>query len=381
MDSARDLFAYFEPADTSLLANRIPYHYPPLGDEVVFLNNGSVNSDLDQSQLVVFGYPGSSASVSVKKHLYSLGNQFPGFSILDLGTLRKGKTAADTKSALRDVVNELGKRQKTIIIIGGKTKDTLSVYDGYAKLERPVNICGIGSGIPISTDIDSTKSHYLNNILLNKSNKLFDYTHLAYQTYFTSTAILELLDQLFFNHIRLGYIRQDIKDSEPEFRNADILSFSMSSIRESDAPFTDHPGPNGLYAEEACQLGKYAGLSDRLSCLMMTDLSSKGPVNESTASLSAQVVWHFIQGFYQRKNEYPFTDIKTYQKFIVNVPQVGHDINFFKSPKTDRWWLEVPYPSSKYSRSLYVACTPSDYRLACEGEIPDRWWKNFQRLS
>lgn len=248
-------------------------------------------------------------------------------------------------------------------------------------MEQTINICGIDAGIPLSAELKSPKSHYLNKILLNKNNKLFDYTHLAYQAYFTSPAILELLDQLFFNHIRLGNIRQDIRETEPEFRNTDILSFSMSSIRESDAPSSVHPGPNGLYAEEACQLGRYAGLSERLSCFFINDLNPDRPGIQSTTALSAQIIWHFIQGFFQRKNEYPFTDLSNYQKFIVNVPQVGHDINFYKSPKTNRWWLEVPYPGATYKRSLFVACTNSDYQLACKGEIPDRWWKNFQRLS
>jgi formiminoglutamase len=381
MDSGRDLFAYFEPTDTRLLSNKIPFHYPTLGDNVNFITKDSPGSDLEHAQIVIFGYPDSAESIMIRKQLYSLSNHFPSLSILDMGTLRKGKTKADTDSGLRDVIAELGRKQKTIIIIGGKTKDTLLIYNGYSLLEQRINICGIDAGIPLSTEKTRPKSHYLNKILLNPENLLFDYSHLAYQAYFTSPAIIELLDQLFFNHIRLGRIRQDIRESEPEFRNTDILSFSMSAIRESDAPSSDHPGPNGLYAEEACQLTRYAGLSERLTCFFLNDTAPNETGNQPTATLAAQMIWHFLQGYFQRKMEYPFTDITNYQKFIVNVPQVGHDINFYKSPKTNRWWLEVPYPETKYSRSLYVACTHSDYQIACEGEIPDRWWKNFQRLS
>ncbi len=381
MATGRDLFAYFEPADTSLLSSRIPFQYQPLGDQVNFLNSDSSETDLDSAQIVIFGYPDSPESLMIKKHLYALSDHFPASSILDMGTLRKGKTKADTESGLRDVVAELGRKQKTFILVGGKTKDTFPVYNAYALLEQRVNICGIDAGIPLSIEMKSPNSHYLNKILLDPKNRLFDYTHLAYQAYFTSPAILELLDQLFFNHIRLGRIRQDIQESEPEFRNTDILSFSMSAIRESDAPASDHSGPNGLYAEEACQLSRYAGLSERLSCFFLNDFSAKGAKDQRSTALAAQIIWHFLQGFFQRKSEYPFKDIRSYQKFIVNVPQVGHDLLFYKSQKTKRWWLEVPYPESKYSRSIFVACTPSDYQMACNGEIPDRWWKNFQRLS
>ena len=307
MDSGRDLLAYFEPSDKSILSGKAPFHYTTLGEEVSFITKESRESVIDQAQIVIFGFPGSVESVMIKKQLYTLSNHFPPFSILDLGMLRKGKTRADTESGIRDVVAELGKKQKTIIIIGGKTSDTLSLYNAYSKLEQSINICGIDSGIPLSVELKSSKSHYLNKILLDKKNKLFDYTHLAYQAYFTSPAILELLDQLFFNHIRLGSIRKDIRETEPEFRNTDILSFSMSAIRESDAPSSDHPGPNGLYAEEACQLGRYAGLSERLSCFFLNDLEPNNPDFQSTTALSAQMIWHFIQGFFQRKNEYSFT--------------------------------------------------------------------------
>ena len=99
-----------------------------------------------------------------------------------------------------------------------------------------------------------------------------------------------------------------------------------------------------------------------------------------TVNLSAQIIWHFIQGVNQRKLDYPFSSIKSYSKYIVNIPQAEHEINFYKSPKTDRWWLEVAYPDAKYPRSLYIACTYNDYKMACNGEIPDRWLKNYQRI-
>jgi hypothetical protein len=300
---------------------------------------------------------------------------------MDPGSIKKGKTKKDTETALRDVISELGKKQKPLIIIGGKPEDTLKIYEAYSKLEQPVNICGIDAGIPLSADKNPSKSHYLNKIILDPENKLFDYSHISYQAYFTSPAVLELLDHLFFNHIRLGNLRKDIKVAEPEFRNTDILSFSMSSIRNSDAPETQFSGPNGLYAEEACQLGRFAGLSDRLSCLHLNNFDRLSSDNQTTSMLAAQILWHFLQGFFQRKNEYPFQEISAYQKFIVNVSRLGQEIHFYKSPKTNRWWMEVPYPDSKHSRSLFVACTQSDYQTACDDEIPDRWWRNFQRLS
>lgn len=381
MGLGRDFLAYFEPVNKDSVSGNIAFDYPTLLDNLIFLDNDSKESVLDQAQIVIFAYPGSAISKKIRRQLYALSSHFPSGSIVDLGNLRKGKTKADTARGVQDVVEELGRLQKTIVVLGGKPEDTINLYDAYSLLEQPVNICGIDAGIPLSSSEKFPKSHYLNKILLNSENKLFDYTHLAYQAYFTSPSVVELIEKLFFNHIRLGRLRQDIREAEPEFRNTDILSFSMSAIRGSDAPSSEFPGPNGLYAEEACQLGRYAGLSERVRCLFINGLSLKPSDNQITEALTAQIIWHFLQGFFHRKKENPYTDISTFQKFIVNVPQVGHDIHFFKSPKTNRWWIEVPYPSKKNKRSLFVACSPSDYQAACEGEIPDRWWKNIQRLS
>jgi len=381
MEPAGDLLAYFEPVDHKSQVFTPPFHYSPLGSTVSFTTEKTGGKELEKAKLVIFSYPGSSEAALIRKQLYSLSSHFPGLPVTDLGALRKGKTKADTESGLKDVIAELSKMQKTLLIFGGDVQATYNVYKAYSTLEQTVNLCGVSAGIPLSTDMDSPSAPYLNKILLDPGNKLYEYSQLAYQAYYTSPQIIELIEQLFFNHLRLGILRRDIKEAEPDIRNSDILSFSMSSIRESDCPGNDHPGPNGLYAEEACQLGRYAGLSEKISCFFLNDIHSKGTPGKQASTLAAQIIWHFIQGFHQRKNEYPFGDIRKYQKFIVNVPGAGHDMHFYKSFKTGRWWLEVPYPGSKYERSLFAACTHSDYQIACAGEIPDRWWKNFQRLS
>jgi hypothetical protein len=28
-----------------------------------------------------------------------------------------------------------------------------------------------------------------------------------------------------------------------------------------------------------------------------------------------------------------------------------------------------------------ISCTEEDYRLAAQGEIPDRWWRNIRKLN
>jgi len=377
-ESLNDLFHYFDPVEIMHPA------ISPIGIGSGFGQQISVHRDtdipnLDKSSVFLLGTANHTKSDEIRKHLYALGG-FEGLNqVVDLGNFRNGKSSADTRKGWEDVLFEFGKKQKVLIILGGCTEDIGLIMNSLSRLEQTINLGLVSPDLHLSSDPEDIQGTYLNRVLLNPDSQLFDFTQLAYQSYFTDPQTLELLDKLFFSHVRLGELRIDIREMEPHFRNSDVFAFSMASVRHSDAPGTRLKSANGLYAEEACQLARYAGLSDKLSVFNLFDLPEK-EFHPVTANLSAQIIWHFIQGVTQRKLDYPFSSIKSYSKYIVNIPQAEHEINFYKSQKTDRWWLEVAYPDAKYPRSIYVACTSHDYQMACNGEIPDRWLKNYQRI-
>lgn len=374
-----DLFHYFNPVEIMHPA------ISPIGIESGFgqqisFHQGSEKPNLNKASVIILGTANHKKSDEIRRHLYALGG-FNGLNqVVDLGNFRKGKTNADTLKGWEDVIFELGKKQKILIILGGHTEGIGLIMNGLSRLEHPLNLGLVSPDLHLTSDPKNMQDTYLNRVLLNPDSQLFDFTHLAYQSYFTDPESLELLEKLHFSHVRLGELRMDIREMEPHFRNSDILAFSMASIRHSDAPGSRLKSANGLYAEEACQLARYAGLSDKLSVFNLFDMPEDDQNTQVTDNLSAQIIWHFIQGVNQRKSDYPFSSIKSYSKYIVNIPQAEHEINFYKSPKTDRWWLEVAYPDAQYPRSVYVACTYNDYQNACNGEIPDRWLKNYQRI-
>jgi hypothetical protein len=46
--------------------------------------------------------------------------------------------------------------------------------------------------------------------------------------------------------------------------------------------------------------------------------------------------------------------------------------------------MEVPHPStmdSKYERHHLIPCNHDDYELALKNELPDLWWRTFQKLK
>jgi len=58
----------------------------------------------------------------------------------------------------------------------------------------------------------------------------------------------------------------------------------------------------------------------------------------------------------------------------------GQDITFYKSLKTERWWMEIPAINPVTGLNYMISCNYEDYQMTSADEIPERWWKAFHRL-
>ena len=61
----------------------------------------------------------------------------------------------------------------------------------------------------------------MNDIITKNPSKLNNFTNLGYQTYLIAQEELDLMDKLFFDSFRLGEVLNDLKITEPVFREAD----------------------------------------------------------------------------------------------------------------------------------------------------------------
>ncbi|MCI5055002.1 MAG: arginase family protein, partial [Flavobacteriales bacterium] len=230
-----------------------------------------------------------------------------------------------------------------------------------------------------------TSDGFLNKIILHQPNYLFNFSNIGLQTYFENPDQILLMNKMFFDVYRLGEINKtNLPETEPIVRNADVVSFDVSAIRKSDAVGTSANSPNGFYGEEACQIVKYAGMSDKLSSIGFYEYNPRYDINNNTAMLIAQMVWCCIDGYYSRKKEFPISNKSEFLKFRVVLEDQSHEIVFYKSQKSDRWWMDVPYPMSKsvkYERHHLVPCSYKDYQQACDEDMPEKWWKTYQKLN
>ena len=305
---------------------------------------------------------------------------------VDLGDIRAGASEEDTYAAVQSVVAELVQMGIIPILLGGGHDLTIPMYAALESVGRPMNLVTVDPRLDVGGDpsVVSARNH-MNSVVMHEPNYLFDYANIGHQGYMTDPDTLELLERLQFEAIRLGSLLHNIQHIEPVVRNADLITLDVASIRASDHPASTHASPNGMTAEHFCQLSRYIGMSDRLLATGFfehnPDLDDRG----RGGHLVAQGVWHVLDGIYNQKGDHPKCSVDDYLRYVVDLPGEQHEIAFFKSPKSDRWWMDVPMPNADPSTpnqgGLLVPCTHDEYIEASEGSLPDRWWRTFQKLA
>lgn len=374
-------FDFLHPLSDDIIEHVQSLSSQNLGSKVV-LHSKSDFPDLDKVQLAIIGVlenRGDSNQINdvdlthIRKEFYSL---YPGnwqASIADLGDIKAGEELSDTYFAVKSVVAELIKRKILPIIIGGSQDLTYAMYRSYDALEQMVNLVSIDSKFDLGKEnATDMASSYLTRIIIEEPNNLFNYSVVGYQTYYNAQEEIDLMDKLFFDGYRLGEVSSNITISEPVFRDADIVSLDLTSIQSSNSGNFVTFVPNGFNGKEICSLARYSGLSDKLSLFGIFNHNN----SKSEAVLIAQILWYFIEGFECRSNEYPFTSKEQYIKYIV--PLELEELVFYKSNKSDRWWIEVSQileGHTKTQKNSLLPCSYEDYLGAINQEIPERWWK------
>ncbi len=350
-----------------------------LGSKIVF---HTVNDfpDLDKIKIAIIGvnenrgnqlYENKVDLIPFRKELYELFSGNWSESIADLGDISAGNQINDTYFAIQKVCETLIKKKIITIIIGGSQDLTYPMYRAYDNLDQMVNLVAIDSKFDFGKEQENISANsYLTKIIVNEPNNLFNFSNVGYQSYFNSQEEIDLIEKLYFDAYRLGEVSSNIVVSEPVFRDADLVSVDLNSVQSSFSGNFTTFNPNGFTGKEICALSRYAGISDKVTSLGIFNHQN----TKQESRLIAQIIWYFIEGYHYRSNEYPFGSKENYIKYIVLIED--EEIVFYKSNKTDRWWIEIKFISgSKLTKNTLLPCTHDDYLFACNQDIPERWWK------
>lgn len=320
--------------------------------------------------------------IDFRSTCYSL---FPGqdwnVKIYDLGDMSPGASLTDTYFAVQTVVAELIKNSCIPILVGGSMDLLHAVSVGYEVTEQLINICAIDERISLGKpDEEITSDGYLSSLLLRRPCYLFNHATIGLQPNRNNPMNLDLYDKLYFDVCRLGAFNSDFKLAEPILRNSDIIGMNLESLKASER-MVEEGNPNGFTVEQFCQIAKYSGISDKLSCFgIFNPVLAHG----QDAAIVAHAIWYLIDGIESRKGDFPIGSKKEYMRFTVVMDNEFQELVFYKSNKSDRWWMEVPYPPSehvKFERHHLVPCNQQDYENAMQNELPDLWWRTYQKLG
>lgn len=385
-------FNFLSPVPDTVLAHNQLLAPLSLGRKIKIHTEQDGIPDLDNINIVILGvlenrndinYIGEDFNLNeIRKSLYSL---FPGSwstNIADLGDIQKGESIEDTYFALKETLSVLIQKRIIPIIIGGSQDLTYANYRAYDSLMPMVNVVNVDRAFDLGDSSKPIKNNsFVGKVIIDQPYNLFNYATVGYQTYFNSQEEIDLMERLHFESYRLGEVSNDITLVEPVMRDANIVSIDLGVLKAAEVSLRQKVSPNGLDGKEICAVSRYAGISNKVSSFGIYEYKPSTD-DEITSMLISQMIWYFIEGVNCRVQDDNFADDKSHQKFITLAD--SHELIFYKSVKTGRWWIEIPFLSNvnnKLKKHTLLPCTHQDYLDACNDKIPDRWFKAYYKNS
>ncbi|MBK8522022.1 MAG: formimidoylglutamase [Ferruginibacter sp.] len=310
-----------------------------------------------------------SAADAIRKQLYQLHYWHTDVALADIGNIKTGATLHDSYAAVKTVLAELFRMNKTVIILGGSHDITLAQYFAYKELQQIVEATCIDATINLRGENPLRSENFLLEMLTGEPNLVKHYNHIGFQSYFVHPRMLETMDKLRFDCYRVGTARENLDEMEPVIRNTHLLSFDISAIKYSDSPASTE-SPNGFTGEEACILARFAGLSDKVNSFGIYGYLPQQDLHELSAKQISQMLWYFIDGKNRSKQEASIEDRDYFNEYHTSFNEV--ESVFLQSKKTGRWWMQLP-------NKKMIPCSYNDYVQASRNEIPERWLRAQER--
>ncbi len=323
----------------------------------------------------------NAAATAIRRQLYPMARPNGAFRLADLGTLKERDTPEGAYEALAYVLAQCIRAGKTVLLMGGSQDLTMGQYMAYEDLHRPIQYVHIDSRLDLADDqLRLDHRSYNRRILTDRAGYLQHFVSLGYQRYLAPEKDLNWLRDHTYEALRYGELTAQIEEAEPALRLADMVSFDLSAIRSSHSPAGSHPSPGGFSVMEACRIARYAGLAYGVSSFQVSEYLPTYDLRAQSASMSALLLWYFVDGYYNRWDDRPQADRSNLRQYSVRLHASVEKIDFFKHPGTERWWMAVPEdPAHSNGEVRLVPCSQRDYECAQQDDIPARWWLYYAK--
>lgn len=354
------------------------YSSTQLGSQIVHITH---ETDLDALDIILLGcgeFRGQHRSDSmsqgpdiIREELYKLHYWHPDVRIGDLGNIMQGASLADTRAALKTVLKEFKLAGKKVLFLGGSHDLTLQQYEVFKDLGQIIDFTIIDMLADVTEGKGNHYDDYLLTALTSTPNFVRHFNLIGFQSYYVNPNLIETLDRLRFDCLRVGKAREDIDQIEPTLRGTHLLSIDMNAIRYSDAPANKLASPNGFFGDEMCKITRFAGMSSSLESFGIFGYIPEHDTEAITAKLIAQMIWYYVDGVSVAKTEVPLEDRDGFYEYYITF--TDNNTLFLKSKRTSRWWMQLP-------DGQFIPCSHKDYLTACNNEIPERWLREMERM-
>ena len=374
-------FHLFENVQPLFQSN--PYNQHQFGSSMAH----QTEDDFDHANIVLIGVTEADYEEEAnltREAIYKLHKPSNNAKLYDLGNFQLLPNEQFSIEQLTNVVAELFEYNKTVVVFGGSTKTMYSLQRAFAMSKQYMNAAIIQPNFEFSQeDADTlTDENYLLKLTKHPNSYLFNFSQIGLQQYLLNPENLMIQKELNFTTMRLGALRDDIKETEPLLRDVNLLGVSLNALKYSESGGQKGCRPNGLYSEELAQLMRYAGMSDQLQCLGLFQFQQTTHQQPKIgAQVFAEAFWCFVEAFAERKREWPEKNDKNFIRYTVSNDEYDLELIFLKSELSGRWWIQMPKDKAMLKKKFYIPCSYSDYKTALEGDIPERWLNGFNKLG
>ncbi|MBL6693145.1 MAG: arginase family protein, partial [Flavobacteriaceae bacterium] len=225
------------PVSEDALSSMVLHPKQALGKNIEIHTEQQGFPELKDSSIAIVGvseirnsfFPTSAYKLEdFRKSFYHL---FPGnwnFKICDLGNLPNGASPEDTYFALKEICIHLRQLNIVTIVIGGSHDLIFPIYQSYQDNSQLVNIVSVDNQFDFSQEEELISGRsYMSRIIMEQPNFLYNFTNLGFQSYYIAQEELDLMEKLHFDSLRLGVLLDEVAQSEPFFRDANIAGFDM----------------------------------------------------------------------------------------------------------------------------------------------------------
>ncbi|MEP6947061.1 MAG: formimidoylglutamase [Acidobacteriota bacterium] len=304
--------------DSSLFSSRSDRNDPRLGEVV-----NHDEEHYEASDVVILGCPqdegvrrnngragAAEGPTAIRKQFYRLTTYNLRKRVFDLGDTRIGSTLEETHDTHAEVVKQVLRDGKRLIVLGGG--NDISFPDGMAIAEvfGPEWWIGVHVDSHLDVRIEERRNSGTPYRQLLEGNYLLPtyFYEVGFQSHFCSPVYYEYLRSLNVHRISLELLRSraeadiELKDMirDKFIGHSSSLStsfgFDMAVVRAADAPGTSSPSPLGLRAGEFITLVKYAASLANTKIIEFTELNPKFDVDDRTAKLVAIGMHRFCTG-------------------------------------------------------------------------------------